>query len=277
MKLTDLKYYKKIKSFSLLIIPDGVGIESKSRKFTIGKVISIIGLYSIIVAIVGFLFFSITPLGDFVAGREKFNEEEKQKIELINKRMLLLAREFESLKSINKRLKFAILMGDSTLLDSLTRQEKDSIKNSTSPYGGNVFEVFNKLFANTKFNEQILFVKPVNGFISRKFEPEQGHMGIDFVVKTGTPVYASASGYIVFADYTVKDGYTVIIFHKDNYVTFYKHLSSIIKKARERVNEGELIALSGSSGESSTGPHLHFEIWKDGNPIDPSSALNNNY
>lgn len=99
-------------------------------------------------------------------------------------------------------------------------------------------------------------------------------MGIDFVIKTGTPVYSAAGGYIVFADFTVNDGYMVIIAHSDGYITVYKHCSVLLKKARDIVSEGEMIALSGNTGELSTGPHLHFEIWKDGKPLGPSKFFN---
>ena len=100
-------------------------------------------------------------------------------------------------------------------------------------------------------------------------------MGIDFVVKSGTPVYASANGYVIFSDYTNKDGNMLIIGHPDNYITIYKHCSVLMKKERDTVIQGELIALSGNTGEITTGPHLHFEIWKDGQPIDPRTVLIN--
>jgi murein DD-endopeptidase MepM/ murein hydrolase activator NlpD len=98
-------------------------------------------------------------------------------------------------------------------------------------------------------------------------------MGIDFVVKTGTPVYVSANGFIIFANYTVKDGNMIIVSHPGNYISVYKHCSSLLKKERETVVQGELIALSGNTGEITTGPHLHFEIWKEGKPINPITIL----
>ena len=98
-------------------------------------------------------------------------------------------------------------------------------------------------------------------------------MGIDFGVASGSPVYASAGGLIIFAEYTVESGYQIILQHDDNYLTIYKHCSSLIKRIRERVTQGELIALSGNSGKNTTGPHLHFEIWQNGKPIDPQKFL----
>jgi murein DD-endopeptidase MepM/ murein hydrolase activator NlpD len=123
--------------------------------------------------------------------------------------------------------------------------------------------------------ESIFFIKPVEGFISRKYETERGHPGIDIVTKEGSPVYASAGGFVIFADYTVDYGYTIIISHPDSYLTFYKHCSALLKKEREAVQQGEIIALSGNSGTLSSGPHLHFEIWKDGKTIDPQKLIVN--
>ncbi|HEY6907521.1 MAG TPA: M23 family metallopeptidase, partial [Ignavibacteriaceae bacterium] len=101
------------------------------------------------------------------------------------------------------------------------------------------------------------------------------HMGIDFVIKTGTPVYATANGFVIFADYTTNDGYMIIIDHNNGYISVYKHCSVLLKRSRETVLQGETIALSGNTGEISTGPHLHFEIWKEGEPVDPKSVLIN--
>jgi lipoprotein NlpD len=87
------------------------------------------------------------------------------------------------------------------------------------------------------------------------------------------PIFASAGGYVVFASYTTEYGYSIIINHKDNYVTKYQHCASLLKREGDFVYQGEIIALSGNSGTESTGPHLHFEIWKDGKPIDPLEIL----
>jgi murein DD-endopeptidase MepM/ murein hydrolase activator NlpD len=100
-------------------------------------------------------------------------------------------------------------------------------------------------------------------------------MGLDYVVKAGTPVYATAGGFVIFSGYTIDDGYTIIISHNEEFISIYKHCSSLIKKQRERVEQGELIAISGNSGKLTTGPHLHFEIWENGKPVDPEKIILN--
>ena len=101
-------------------------------------------------------------------------------------------------------------------------------------------------------------------------------LGIDIVAKDGTPVFASAGGFVVFSDYTNDYGHIIILSHSDGYLSFYKHCSLILKKEREFVKQGELIAKSGNSGLATTGPHLHFEIWHNGKAVDPESLLINN-
>lgn len=279
----DFERIKKIKSVSLLIVPEESGIKAKSHKFSISMIAFYIVSYSIFVFLVSYLLLAFTPIGTLMnVSGVPLTKEDLQQVKTLNERMLFLAKEVEEMKSTNEKLKYAIFLGDSAAIDSLTRP--DSTKNENDPdtkvvnkKGGDIYSVFRDLFLTPKDSQvkDTPFCKPVNGFISREFDPDKGHFGIDYVVKTGTPVYAACSGYVVFADYTVRDGYMIIINSPSDYVTVYKHCSSLVIKARDVVTEGELIALSGNTGEITTGPHLHFEIWKNGKPINPKTLLIN--
>ena len=102
------------------------------------------------------------------------------------------------------------------------------------------------------------------------------HYGIDIAVPKGSDVLASASGQVVFAGHTTELGNLIVVFHGNEYFTYYGHNESILVKPYQQVNSGHVIARSGNTGESS-GPHLHFEIWKEGEAVDPLSyfpALN---
>jgi murein DD-endopeptidase MepM/ murein hydrolase activator NlpD len=269
-----LNSLKKIKNFFILIVPDYSSADSKSRRVTFRKAAAILGGYTIIIAVAGYIFFSLTPLGDLINPSHKgLSTKELQKIEELNSRMLFLSKELESLKSTNEKLKYAIMLGDSSLLESLTvKYDTSGLKKKA---GGSIYAVVKSLLQLTEVpqSENYYFLKPVDGFISREFNPDKGHLGIDYVVKTGTPVFSAAGGYVVFSDYISQDGYVIIISHPDNYITLYKHCSALLKKAREVVQQGELIALSGNSGEITTGPHLHFEIWLNGQPQNPKTLL----
>ncbi len=269
---------KNLKGLSIIILPDFGKAETKTYKFGLYQVAGFMAFYTVTFAILGFLILGLTPLRDVIFPGSGLSKPEITKINELNNRLNQVTRELEHLKSTNEKLKFAIGLGDSTLLKS-SEKDKDSVKTQRkkNPYGGNIFAVVSELIwgGKEKQGKNYYFIKPADSFVSRGFDPEKGHMGIDFVVKSGTPVYAASNGYVIFADYTTKDGYMMILNHNNGYITVYKHCSVLLKRARETVLQGETIALSGNTGEISTGPHLHFEVWKDGEPIDPKTVLIN--
>ncbi len=116
-------------------------------------------------------------------------------------------------------------------------------------------------------------MSPTDGFMTQGFDPSRNHFGVDFAGKRGTPVYAAAEGHVVFSGWTYQDGNTIILQHSGGFVTVYKHNQALLRSEQMRVNRGEPIALLGTSGKTSLGPHLHFEVWKDGVPMDPSQYL----
>lgn len=268
--------FRQLKGLSVIFLPDYGKGEMRTIKVSIYQLISMVAFYSAIIAVAGFLILGLTPLRDIIFPGSGLSRSELTKINELNHKLNQVTKELEYLKDTNERLKFAIGLGDSTLLKS---SGKDTAKTERkkNPFGGNIFAIITKMLQGEKDKQSksYYFSKPADGFISRGFDPERGHMGIDFVIKTGTPVFAAANGYVIFADYTTKDGYMIILNHNNGYISIYKHCSVLFKRARETVLQGEAIALSGNTGEISTGPHLHFEIWKDGEPIDPKKVLIN--
>jgi murein DD-endopeptidase MepM/ murein hydrolase activator NlpD len=107
------------------------------------------------------------------------------------------------------------------------------------------------------------------GFPTRDFDAADAHFGIDIAVSEGTLVRAVGEGYVVLADWTQGAGYTIAIQHADGYLSVYKHNKRLLKKTGDRVQAREALAVSGSSGEVTTGPHLHFELWQNGLAQDP--------
>ncbi|MDX1429658.1 MAG: M23 family metallopeptidase [Rhodothermales bacterium] len=113
-------------------------------------------------------------------------------------------------------------------------------------------------------------VPPVQGFRTQGFEPRIGHYGVDIAVEEGTVVRAVGDGYVIFADWTYEGGHAIAIQHAKGYISVYKHNQRLLKNVGDRVRESAPIALSGNSGEISTGPHLHFELWQNGLAQDPN-------
>lgn len=110
---------------------------------------------------------------------------------------------------------------------------------------------------------------PVEGFLARGFDASRGHYGLDIAVEEGTPIRAIGDGYVVFADWTNDGGYVVAVQHADGYLSAYKHNRRLLKRVGDRVRSREAVALSGNTGEITTGPHLHFELWRNGLAQDP--------
>jgi len=114
---------------------------------------------------------------------------------------------------------------------------------------------------------------PVKGTISEKYNLKSRHYAVDVVVAKNAPVKAAADGRVIFSEWSAATGHVMIIEHNYGLLSVYKHNSSLTKEQGDFVRSGEVIALAGSSGELSTGPHLHFELWKDGNPVNPSDYI----
>lgn len=110
---------------------------------------------------------------------------------------------------------------------------------------------------------------PVEGYLTRGFDARSGHYAIDIAVEEGSIVRSIGDGYVILADWTHEGGYAIAVQHADGYVSVYKHAKQLLKRMGDRVRNREALALSGNSGEITTGPHLHVEIWHNGLAQDP--------
>jgi murein DD-endopeptidase MepM/ murein hydrolase activator NlpD len=115
--------------------------------------------------------------------------------------------------------------------------------------------------------------QPVGGGISDGFDLSHGHFGVDLEAAEGVLVHAVDDGTVLISDYTVEHGYVIAIQHRNNRISIYKHNASLLKEVGELVQMGDVIASVGNSGTQTTGPHLHFEWWVNGQPIDPTPWL----
>lgn len=117
------------------------------------------------------------------------------------------------------------------------------------------------------------FFPPVEGLVSRSFDEKSRHYGTDIVAKPNAKVATVLDGVVIFTDWTVKTGYVIQVQHANNLVSIYKHNSTLLKKQGDYVRAGEVIGIVGNTGEESTGPHLHFELWRAGNPLNPENFI----
>jgi len=119
----------------------------------------------------------------------------------------------------------------------------------------------------------LIFFRPTRGMVSSEFDLKQGHFGIDIAASPNESVLATLDGTVILATYTADTGYVIQVQHSQNLVSVYKHCGSLLKKVGDSVKAGEAIALVGNTGEKTTGPHLHFEIWNRGRALDPSKYI----
>ena len=169
--------------------------------------------------------------------------------------------------------------------------ERDNIPIDSSLNDKNLFSISpnsedsilrNYVDSQDKFNltknelviENKMFFSPIKGDITQTFNFEENHFAIDVAADIGTPVKSILDGKILFSEWSVDTGHVIIVDHGDNIVSVYKHNSKSLKEQNDFVQAGEVIAYSGNQGSLSSGPHLHFELWKNGTPIDPEPLLN---
>ena len=169
--------------------------------------------------------------------------------------------------------------------------ERDNIPIDSSLNDKNLFSISpnsedsilrNYVDSQDKFNltknelviENKMFFSPIKGDITQTFNFEENHFAIDIAADIGTPVKSILDGKILFSEWSVDTGHVIIVDHGDNIVSVYKHNSKSLKEQNDFVQAGEVIAYSGNQGSLSSGPHLHFELWKNGTPIATAPLLN---
>ena len=129
------------------------------------------------------------------------------------------------------------------------------------------------LFENSNVSSTVVLFSPLSGTLSQEYDADKKHYAVDVVAAVDTPVKAVANGTVIFSEWTTETGYVIILEHKDGLISVYKHNGSLNKSQGDIVRAGEVIASVGNTGEFTTGPHLHFELWTNGNPVNPLDYL----
>lgn len=118
------------------------------------------------------------------------------------------------------------------------------------------------------------FFAPVKGIVSGRYELRTKHFGTDIVTKPKAIVSAVLDGTVIFTGWTMETGFVIEVQHPNNIVSIYKHNASLLKETGDLVRAGDAVSVVGDSGELYTsGPHLHFEIWYKGSPLDPEKHI----
>ena len=129
------------------------------------------------------------------------------------------------------------------------------------------------LFLSAKSGSNFVLFPPAQGPISADFNLKEKHFAVDVNVPINTPIKAAADGRVILTEWSVETGYVVLVEHSNNLLTVYKHNTKLTKSQGDIVKAGEVIAISGNTGTLTTGPHLHFELWNNGYPVDPKTFI----
>ena len=122
-------------------------------------------------------------------------------------------------------------------------------------------------------NDYLMFFPPLSGLVSDSYNSVSKHFGVDLVAKEKSRISSVLDGTVIISHWASATGYVLAVQHKDDYLSLYKHNSLLLKEVGDFVNAGDHIAIIGNSGELSSGPHLHFELWHKGAPVNPEDYI----
>lgn len=241
------------------------------------------GLFAITMILLTTLLIAYTPLKEYIPGYT--STKYKKKVLKLEEQIQQYDKELKANKNYITNIK-NVLNGNIEV-KSLSELSADTVKSNVKTANLKIeaspketefrekieeqdrFTIFEKA---TKKNE-IVFFAPLKGEITQGYNPKEKHYAIDIAVPKDTPVKAVADGTVVFADFTPNTGNVIIIEHPQGFLSVYKHNATLFKEQGDLVKSGEVIANAGSTGSLTSGTHLHFELWSDGYPINPTRFI----
>lgn len=273
-------------TYRLIIMNNDTFEEVGSYRLSLLNVYVVLSTIVVLVAIMMWMLITYTPLKQYIPGySEHYNnprliaeltsqveelEKERQNRDFyIQNLQQMLTGDVEQVEDVKQEVT-TVVDSTSRLLpgeeeEKIREEMQDAMNEPTSFLRTNVSPVTSL--------EQLHFIPPISGEITKGFNEETDHLGIDLVAPKNTAIKAVMDGYVFFADWTMETGNVIGLQHSNNTVTFYKHNSSLLKNIGNFVKAGEAIAVIGNTGTKTDGPHLHFELWFNGKPIDPSEYI----
>lgn len=266
----------------LIILNEDSFEEIFSLKLTLMNVFVVVTSAAILITFITTFIIAFTPLREYIPGYAS-NKLKRDATELAIKSDSLsyaLNKNEAYITSIKKvltgNLEFVKLNKDSIVASKTEISKKIDLQPSTADLQlrqqvahEDKYNLFEKAIAKVN---SVLF-PPAKGVITQKFSLKNKHFGVDIALTKNTPIKAILNGTIIFSEWTPFSGNVLILRHNNGFISVYKQLASLTKSQGDIVKTGEVIALAGSSGQESSGIHLHFELWKDGYSIDPNQFI----
>ena len=245
-------------------------------------VLTALSVLAVILVVLTILLIAFTDLREFIPGYPDGNM--RQMIAQNALRVDSLENELLKRDRFFKSIRLVLNGGDTTSLER-SREDKASYRHDTIRVQiseqENEFraaieerERFNLSLGMKEQNHDYYhFFPPVEGIVTQSFDEKKRHYGTDIVAKANAKVAAVLDGVVIFTDWTVKTGYVIQVQHTNDLISVYKHNSILLKKQGDYVRAGEVLGVVGNTGEESSGPHLHFELWRAGNPLNPENFI----
>lgn len=290
-KKEDKKWYQKLRTTYRLVFLNETTFEERFT-FRLTRMHVIIMLLSLGIIFIFLTFFVIayTPLKMYIPGYP--DGQQRQELYQMNKTIDSLMQDMQKKNAYFANLKRIIedkaLPANKTPQATIPAKHYDTISDHISKQDSSfraAFENqarFNLYFPNAEptnlFSGNALiqnqnFFTPMNGILTAKFSPLEKHYGVDIVAAHNEAIKSVLDGTVVAASWTLETGYVIMIQHSGNLISVYKHCATLLKQEGDVVKAGEPIAIAGNSGEDSSGPHLHFELWYNGNPGNPTHYI----
>jgi murein DD-endopeptidase MepM/ murein hydrolase activator NlpD len=285
-KHSKQSFWEKYRSkYRLTILNDTTFEEVFHARLSRMNIITIVGSSVLVLTIIIFILIAYTPVKEFIPGYpdgETYTNiiRNAYKLDSVEHQLRINQQYINNLKTIYEggtprnfmsaeNMDSVVPANDSV---NLSISEKDSLFRLRIEQENE----FDMLSANMHVNEDVVLFPPLKGIITNNYDSKNKHFGIDIAGKTNQSVFACYDGTVTLASWTTETGYTVQIQHKNNLISVYKHLESINVEQGDFVTAGKQIGKVGDVGTLSTGPHLHFELWKNGISISPSDFINFN-
>lgn len=279
--------YKLRNKYRLVIMNEETYEENFSFRLSRLNVFITIGTISILLIFLTSLLITFTPLRYYIPGYSDVGvrrqlvqlQRKTDSIEVDSRQKLVY---YQNLEKILKGEDFDedINESESTTGDYENVEYKRSVEDSllrveyeAETAYNLLYNDDNEVYARTSPLSSFVFFTPLKGIITQEFNPGTQHFGIDIVARQNEAVNATLDGTVIFSDWTVETGYVIGIQHKGNFLSVYKHNSVLLKESGSFVKAGEPVAIVGESGELTTGPHLHFELWNNGLPVNPKDYI----
>ncbi|MDR6299808.1 M23 family metallopeptidase [Mesonia maritima] len=276
---------KLLHKYRLVILNEDTFEERFAFKLTRLNVFVTVGLSVIVLIALTTLLIAFTPLREYIPGYAStaLRERATSLVYKTDSLQQVIQRKNDYFNSIRKVLSGDIAATEIEDPDSLEYSENnESLPSSVNLNPSKADSILReKVDQEDKYNVFDVAVSrldfklfsPLKGEISEPYNVEEKHFAVDIVTAENTPVKATADGTVIFAEWTSETGYVIILEHSYGLISVYKHNASLTKEQGELVKAGEVIAMVGSTGEYTTGPHLHFELWSDGYPVNPTEFL----